>query len=163
MTLARATVQLASHDQAMQIALLARDHVEHGLGWSWTPDRVLESMRSADTNVAVVLDEGQRVQAFGIMRYGEQHAHLELLAVRPEQRRQGLASAVLRWLEAAARVAGAERITLECRRANAAARCLYLEHGYHERRIERGLYRQREDGIRLEKWLRPRADRADEG
>ncbi len=51
-------------------------------------------------------------------------------------RRKGIASEVVNWLESAARAAGSEQILVECRRANSPARCLYLEHGYHEKIIE---------------------------
>ena len=112
-------------------------------------------MLDPEVNVAVIV-QGALVLAFGIMRYGERHAHLELLAVRPEDRRAGLASAVVEWLESIASVAGMERILVECRRSNDAARCLYLEHGFHEHLIEPAMYSHAEDGIQLEKWLRLR-------
>jgi [ribosomal protein S18]-alanine N-acetyltransferase len=149
-------VHLASASDAEAIAEMSRDHIEFGLGWRYTPERVLGLIRDPESNVAVIHEDGA-VAAFGIMLYKEEHAHLSLLAVNPVFRRQGLASAILAWLEHAARVAGAERIGVECRRNNDPARCLYLEHGYHEQRIEAGMYRGQEDGICLEKWLRVRS------
>lgn len=153
------TVELARETHAGPIAEMSRDHIEQGLGWRWTRQRVLRAIHHPETNVCVVTGSDGEVTGFGIMEYLERHAHLELLAVRPAHRRQGIASAIVRWLEDAARVAGAERIVVECRRSNDAARCLYLEHGYHERRIERAYYGP-EDAIRLEKWLRARDDAA---
>jgi ribosomal-protein-alanine N-acetyltransferase len=153
--LADAAVQLARERHAAQIAVMSRDYIEHGLGWGWTAERVRATIRDPETNVGIVLRR-QAVLAFGIMAYAERDAHLLLLAVRPQCRRKGLASALMRWLETVAVVAGLQRVVVECRRGNDAARCLYLEHGYHECRIEAGMYRQREDGIHLEKWLRPR-------
>ena len=150
------TVKLAAEKHAAQIAEMSRDHIEHGLGWGWTRQRVLGSIRDTESNVGVIV-KSEVVHAFGIMRYGERHAHLELLAVRPESRRKGLGRSVVLWLEEVARVAGAERTLVECRRSNDAARHLYLELGYHEIVIERGMYRMSEDGIHLEKWLRPGA------
>ena len=147
-------VQLAPESAAFQIARLSRDHIEQGLGWSWTAERVLRAIRHRETNVAVICS-GDTVDAFGIMRYRDDDAHLALLAVRPACRRQGLATRILQWLESVAMAAGAERIVVECRRANGPARQLYAELGYHERWIEHGMYRDREDGIRLEKWFRP--------
>jgi len=148
-------VELAGDDAAAQIARLSRDHIEHGLAWGWTEDRVRAALGDADTNVAVIR-AGARVQAFGIMRYSERHAHLLLLAVRPAERRQGLATAIVTWLESVALAAGSERVVVECRRSNDAARCLYLDLGYHERLIESRMYGGREVGILLEKWLRSR-------
>jgi ribosomal-protein-alanine N-acetyltransferase len=150
------TVQLATERHAAQIAEMSRDYIEHGLGWGWTTKRIVKAIRDPETNVGVVV-EGGRVAGFGIMSYLETHAHLKLMAVCPASRRRGIASAILRWLESVAKVAGAERVLVECRRSNAPARTLYLEHGYNERNIEPGMYRGLEDGIHLEKWLRPPA------
>lgn len=146
-----AAVRLASLADAAGIALLSRDEIEQGLGWSWTAARVEHAIRDASTNVAVVRDNGVLI-AFGIMSYREDAAHLLLFAVRRAHQRQGIGSVVLRWLEEVARVAGLKRIHVECRRENAAARNFYGEHGYHEREISRRYYGA-EDAIRLEKWL----------
>jgi ribosomal-protein-alanine N-acetyltransferase len=135
---------------------MSRDYIEQGLRWGWNRAKVAKAIRDPETNVGVVVERGS-VVGFGIMNYLERHAHLQLLAVRPAHRRQGIASAILRWLETVANVAGAERILVECRRSNAPARTLYLEHGFHERNIEPAMYSGLEDGIHLEKWLRPRA------
>ncbi len=146
-------VGLATPSMAEQIAAMSRDEVEVGLGWQWTPQRVWESIRDRRCNVAVVR-EHQRVLAFAIMRYEETTAHLMLLAVRPEFRRKGFASALIRWLEDVAREAELRCIFVECRRNNDAARLLYLECGFYETTLQPRMYRRREDGIHLEKWLR---------
>ena len=150
--LADVAVQIASEVHARQIAEMSRDYIENGLGWRWRERRVLGEIRDLDTNVVVVV-LGSEVRAFGIMCYEDAHAHLILLAVRPEYRRKRLASAIITWLEAAARAAGAKKILVDCRRSNSAARTLYLVHDYHEKTIELDMYRQSEDGIHLEKWL----------
>ena len=146
-------VQLASGKHALQMAEMSRDYIEYGLGWGWTESRIAKAIASPDINAAVVLHEAS-VLAFGVMSYGERHAHLQLLAVRPVHRRKGLASSLIEWLEASAIVAGSERVLVECRRTNSPARLLYLEHGYHEKNVEHAMYRELEDGVRLEKWLR---------
>lgn len=150
--LTKATVTLATFYDAPIIAAMSRDYIEYGLGWRWTTQRILAAIRDAERNVAVIRD-GDAVIAFGIMHYMESHAHLELLAVLPTKRRQGLASAIVVWLEDVARAAGIKRIFVECRRNNDAARNLYHEHYYHEQVIEKGMYRGIEDGICLQKWL----------
>lgn len=148
-----AAVVLAVSCEASAIAAMSRDYIEYGLGWRWTGRRILAAICDPERNVAVIRD-GDTVIAFGIMHYLESYAHLELLAVLPARRRQGLASAIMIWLEDVARAAGINRILVECRRNNNAARNLYHEHYYHEQVIEKGLYRGIEDGIRLQKWLR---------
>ena len=151
--IADVAVRLATSEDAAQIAAMARDLIERGLGWGWREGRVLKAMGDRETNIAVVGEPGT-VAAFGIMSYSERHAHLLLLAVRPTHQRRGVGSAVLLWLERVAALAGTERVLVEARLANEAARCFYSEHGYHERYIERGMYRGFEAGIGLEKWLR---------
>jgi ribosomal-protein-alanine N-acetyltransferase len=160
--IADVAVRLARRADAVQIAQISRDHIEHGLPWRWRPERVAQAIADPQTNVVVVGEPGA-VMAFGIMSYLEDDAHLLLFAVRPAHRRQGVGSAVLLWLEEVARAAGAKRIRLEARRANAAARIFYNEHGYHERVIRRAMYGGTEDGIRFEKWLRSADADADAG
>jgi len=145
-------IRLATSADAADIAHMSRECIEDGLPWKWRPERVLRAIRSADTNVAVVRRQ-QALVAFGVMTYAEEDAHLLLFAVHPQQRRQGVGSAVLLWLEDVARAAGARRIRVETPRSNEAARCFYSEHGYHERTIQRRMYYDVLDGIRLEKWL----------
>jgi len=146
-------VRLATPGDADGIARLSRDTIEAGLAWRWTPRRVARAIADPNTNVVVVGGPAQ-VEAFGIMVYREDDAHLLLFAVRPEQRRHGIGSAVLAWLEEVARAAGVGRIVLEARRDNVAARSFYNELGYHERAIAHGMYGGAVDGVRLEKWLR---------
>jgi ribosomal-protein-alanine N-acetyltransferase len=150
--LADLAIRLARLDDAPGIAVMSRDAIEHGLPWSWRPGRVARAIRDADTNVAVAAGGGV-LAGFGIMSYLDDDAHLLLLAVRADRRRQGVGSAVVEWLEDVARAAGARRIRVEARLANAAARSFYNELGYHERAIARGLYGGVADGVRLEKWL----------
>jgi [ribosomal protein S18]-alanine N-acetyltransferase len=146
-------VRLAQAGDAAAIAEMSRDLIEHGLSWSWRPARVREAIRAANTNVAVVREQAL-LAAFGIMEYWDDDAHLVLFAVRPTFQRRGLGSMVLRWLEACAAAAGSQRIRIEARRDNEAARSFYNEHGYHERGIASRMYSGAADGVRLEKWLR---------
>jgi ribosomal-protein-alanine N-acetyltransferase len=163
--IADVAVRLARPEDAPCIAAMSRDHIEAGLGWGWTSSRVLRALRDGRTN-GVVAGPMHALHGFAIMRYHEDHAHLLLLAVDLAQRRRGIATAMIDWLEAVARTAGATHIRVECRRSNDAARGLYNQLGYHERAILRDAYAPRVDGIRLEKWLRPsnaRAGAADRG
>lgn len=131
---------------------MSRDSIEQGLPWRWTIGRVTRTIKDPNTNV-VVVGEQDAITAFGIMFYADDDAHLLLLAVRSTRQRRGVGSAVLLWLEAAARSAGAKRIRVEARRDNDAARSFYNEHGYHERVIKAAMYSGIADGICLEKWL----------
>jgi ribosomal-protein-alanine N-acetyltransferase len=145
-------IRLATAADAADIAAMSRDLIERGLGWKWTQARVLGALRDRETNVAVMRDN-DGLLAFGIMSYRDDAAHLLLFAVRESHRRRGVGSLLLRWLEDVARTAGIERIHVECRRTNLAARNFYGEHGYHEFVISKGYYGGVEDAIRFEKLL----------
>jgi ribosomal-protein-alanine N-acetyltransferase len=151
--IADVAIRLATAADARAIAEMSRDTIERGLPWTWRPERVSRAIRDRQTNVVVVGEPGG-LAAFGIMSYLEDDAHLLLFAVRAPRRRRGVGSAVLLWLEAVARAAGAQRVRVEARRENLAARDFYGAHGYHERAIARGMYSGMADGIHLEKWLR---------
>jgi ribosomal-protein-alanine N-acetyltransferase len=147
-----AVVRLALPADAAAIAAMSREAIEHGLPWSWRPERVARAIRDRDTNVAVIGEPGA-LAAFGIMSYRADDAHLLLFAVHRHRRRQGVGSALLQWLEDVARTAGCRRIRLEARWDNVAARSFYNEHGYHERVIRPAMYSGVLDGVQLEKWL----------
>jgi len=132
---------------------MSRDYIEQGLAWRWRDAKIAKAIRDPEVNVAVVGNE-RAVTAFGIMSYSEEDAHLLLFAVRRSSQRKGVGSALLIWLEAVARAAGAQRIRVEARAENVGARCFYSEHGYHERLLKKAIYDEKVDGVRLEKWLR---------
>lgn len=145
-------ITLAAPGDAHAIAELSRDVIEYGLHWRWTPERVQKSIGSPVKNVVVARDDG-RFAGFGIMQYRDDDAHLELLAVAREVRRQGVASALLRWLEACAVTAGIQAVRAEVRAENPAAREFYRRRGYAEIARLSGYYQGVEDAIRLEKRL----------
>ena len=146
-------IRLATSAEAQAIAEMSRTLIEHGLPWSWTPDRVRRAILAKDTNVAVVHDQSSLV-AFGIMEYLDDDAYLVLFAVQATRQRQGIGVVLLKWLEAAAVAAGSSHIRVDARRDNEAARNFYNEVGYHESRIRPHGYGEYIDQIRLEKWLR---------
>jgi len=145
-------IRLAREADARSIACLSRDCIEYGLGWKWTQHRVLRSIGERSTNVVVCRDPGG-LAGFAIMRYGEQEAHLLLLAVDPQRRRRGIGRSLMGWLEKTARIAGVGVIRLEARCANSAAGAFYRKLGYREIARVRGLYNGIEDGSRYAKDL----------
>jgi [ribosomal protein S18]-alanine N-acetyltransferase len=145
-------VRLATAADAPVIAEMSRQYIEHGLGWSWTPDRVLRAIQDRATNVAVA-HEATSVLGFGIMQYGERTAHLALLGVELDHRKRGLGMLLLSWLEQCAVVAGIERIRLEARSDNSEGLAFYHQHGYRQTAIIPGYYLGVLDAVRLEKKL----------
>ena len=142
------SLRLATLDDAAAIARMSRDLIEQGLGWSWTTPRVLRSVRGADTNVVLALED-QRVAGFAIMKYGDAEAHLLLLAVQPAAQRRGVGTALTRWVEGSALVAGIGQVYLEVRAGNAAARAFYERLGYVAVQALPGYYKAREAAVRM--------------
>ena len=124
-------LRLASLADADQIARMSSDLIEVGLGWSWTVQRVTRAIQCPDTTV-LTAKAGLTVQGFAIMRFGQDEAHLNLLAVAPNDRRRGLGRHLMQWLEESCRVAGSFVIYLEVRATNHVARCFYQRLGYRE-------------------------------
>lgn len=151
------SVRLATTDDAQAIAEMSRQYIEHGLGWSWTAARVRKAIRDPSTNVVVGHDSGG-ILGFGIMHYGEEAAHLALLAVAAEQRQRGLGAVLLTWLEQCAGVAGITHIRLEARVDNTAGLAFYARQGYRQIGIVAGYYLGVLDAVRFEKKLGPQPE-----
>ncbi len=146
-------ITLARSSDAARIAALSRDSIERGLSWSWTPQRVLRSLRDVATNTIVAREPGI-LAGFAIMKYRDDEAHLLLMAIHSARRRRGIASALLDWLEVTARVAGIASIRVEARDTNFAARQFYGKHGYMQVELLRGYYENRDDAVVLKRLLR---------
>lgn len=145
---------LARSADAVPIALMSRRLVEAGLPtWSWTTRRVARHLQDPECVVLVArrLDE---LAGFAIMGFGEESAHLNLLAVEPRFRRTGLGRRMVRWLEETAVVAGTFEVTLEARAGNAGARRFYRRLGYTEIDVLPGYYDHIEDAVRMTRDLR---------
>jgi ribosomal-protein-alanine N-acetyltransferase len=147
-----ATLGLARSDDARLIAEMSRDLIEHGLPWSWTQARVRHFIGGADSSVVVARRDGA-LAAFAIMHFGDEVAHLNLLAVAAAHRRQGLGTQLIRWLCATAVDAGIFRIDLELRSRNQTARDFYLKLGFEETGLIEGYYQGREAALRMSRRL----------
>jgi ribosomal-protein-alanine N-acetyltransferase len=151
------TLGLARAADAQEIAEMSRDLIEHGLTWSWTPARVQHFIAGTESSVIVARRERQgdarRIAAFAIMHFGDEVAHLNLLAVAPEHRRQGLGRQLMDWLTATAIEAGVFRINLELRTQNAQARAFYASLGFDQLGVVQGYYQGREAALRMSRRL----------
>jgi ribosomal protein S18 acetylase RimI-like enzyme len=101
----------------------------------------------------VACDRG-RIAGFAIMEFGDERAHLVLLAVRPAQRRMGIGRRLVDWLLESARTAGIASLHLELRSGNEAARGFYRAMGFDETLVVPGYYRGRESALRMIRVLR---------
>ena len=144
---------LARRGDAARLAAMSRRLIEAGLEPCWTAERI-ERHQRRDDSVVLTARSGGAVVGFAIMEYGDDAAHLNLLAVEPAHRRQGLGRRLVGWLEETASVAGTFTIRLEVRAGNRAARDFYAALGYHENGWAAGYYRGAEDAIRFARDLR---------
>lgn len=157
------TLGLAQNHDAREIAEMSRDLVEHGLPWSWTPTRVQHFISGDDSQVVVARNNrrgdprygmpapgaGRGIDGFAIMHFGDELAHLNLLAVAPESRRQGIGRQLMEWLITTAVEAGVFRIDLELRTQNDAARAFYETLGFARQGVVPGYYEGREAALRM--------------
>lgn len=153
MTAHAISVRLSGPHDAQAIALMSRDLVESGLGWKYDAARVLKAIRDPETLTPVACDRG-RIAGFAIMEFGDERAHLVLLAVRPTHRRMGIGRRLVHWLVESARVAGMASLHLELRTGNEAARGFYRAMGFDETIVVPGYYRGREAALRMIRVLR---------
>ena len=90
---------------------------------------------------------------YGIVAVAAGEAHLLNLSVAPHWQRRGIGAELTAFLAKLARDYGAERIFLEVRPSNAAARALYARAGFAEIGLRRGYYpvlSGREDAVVME-------------
>lgn len=127
---------------------MSRDWIEAGLPWSWTPERVAASVRSSIA-IAAVARDSDRITGFGIMRYGDDEAHLDLFGVADRYRRLGVGRRLLQWLEKPALVAGVSSVFLEVRASNRGAQAFYERLGYRKLGSIENYYQGRESAIRM--------------
>jgi len=158
------TIRLAEPRDAQAVAMMSRDFVESGLGWKYDAARVLRAIRDRETLAVVACESGKSAGArgaltgFAIMEFGDERAHLVLLAVRPSHRRLGIGQRMLEWLLESARIAGMASIHLELRAGNDAARGFYRAKGFYETVLVPGYYRggegRKEGALRMLRVLR---------
>jgi ribosomal-protein-alanine N-acetyltransferase len=147
------TLRLAAPADAAPIAAMSRELIEAGLPWSWTPERVARNLARRDTLVLTARG-AERLAGFAIMQFGEERAHLSLLAVRPDYQRLGLARRMLEWLTASALTAGIASVHLELRETNLGARRFYLEQDFAETARIPGYYRGVETAVHMLREIR---------
>jgi ribosomal-protein-alanine N-acetyltransferase len=147
------TLQLADRTDAAVLAAMSRDLIEAGLGWRYRAQPIRQLIEDPET-VTLVARSGEAVAGFGIMKFGEERAHLVLLAVRADFRRRGIARRLIEWLVTSAATAGVASIHVELRARNTAAYAFYRGIGFAETLRVPGYYAGRETAIRMLRLLR---------
>lgn len=146
-------IEPARAKDAVLLAAMARQYVEEGLRPGWSAARIGWHVREADS-VVLTARSALAIAGFAVMRYADDSAHLNLLAVAPAHRRRGIARGLVQWLEETALTAGTFRIGLELRAGNEVARAFYRALGYSELGEIPGYYQGVESAIRMVRDLR---------
>ena len=97
--------------------------------WSEQRYQAVFQVGAPDRVLWVVEDEGA-IQGFLVARFADAECELENLVVAVAQRRRGVGLQLIQTLIAAARQRRVERILLEARESNMAARALYEKVGF---------------------------------
>jgi ribosomal protein S18 acetylase RimI-like enzyme len=155
------TIRLAEPGDARAIAEMSRDFIESGLGWRYDAASIQRAMKRRETAVIVaserqtyVAGEKPGIAGFAIMDFGDERAHLVLLAVQPVLRRRGTGRRLVDWLMESAVSAGMASVHLELRADNEAARRFYRALGFSETVLMPKYYNGREAAMRMVRVLR---------
>jgi ribosomal-protein-alanine N-acetyltransferase len=147
------TISPAIHEDARHIAALSERLIETGLPKSWTARRISGCIRHRDS-VVLTARADKKLIGFAIMRFADDAAHLNLLAVEPAFQRSGIGQRLVAWLEESAIVAGTFMVSLEVRADNTAALGFYNALGYQETGTVSGYYSGLADATLLARDLR---------
>jgi ribosomal-protein-alanine N-acetyltransferase len=143
----------ARASDAPRLAAMSHALIESGLRPAWGAQRIGWYVRDAES-VVLTARSDRSIAGFAVMRYRDDTAHLNLLAVDPAHRRRGIARRLVTWLEETALTAGTYIIGLELRAQNEAARAFYAVLGYREVGRIPGYYQGVEAAIRMERDVR---------
>jgi ribosomal-protein-alanine N-acetyltransferase len=132
-------------DSAMSYVPMAEAHLDRVVaieeavhGHPWTRGNFADSIAAGyDCWIAC---RGTTIAGYGVITTAAGEAHLLDLSVAPEWQRQGIGAGLTRFLMGIARERGAGRMYLEVRPSNAAARALYVAHGFREIGLRRNYY-----------------------
>jgi ribosomal-protein-alanine N-acetyltransferase len=103
-----------------------------------------------------IAERGIQLVGYGIVMIAAGEAHLLNLSVSPQWQRRGIGRELTHFFLKLSRDYGAERIYLEVRPSNTAARALYADTGFEEVGVRRDYYPAatgREDAVVMERRL----------
>jgi len=66
----RTHIEFARFSDAAEIGVMSKNDIEYGLGWKYTPERIVKLIDDRSKNVVVARVESKLV-GFGIMTYHE--------------------------------------------------------------------------------------------
>lgn len=149
----KALIEFAAFSDAAEIGMISKKDIEDGLGWKYTPERIVKLIGDNSKNVVVARVES-KLAGFGIMTYHEDQANLDLLAVKRCFRRMKIGTQIVQWLEEVAMTAGAFNIFVQVRARNTEAVEFYESLGFLVLDEKKAYYSGVEAGLIMAKSLR---------
>ena len=106
----------------------------------WTRQCYLD-LSPLETISFFVVKDGEELVGYMLYQVWEEEMELHTIAVDPERRRQGIARKMIAFMKEDATARAVERIFLQVRPSNEAARSLYQSFGFNVIGVRRGYYR----------------------
>lgn len=147
-------VQIRQGHRADVDAMLALEAVFPSDRMSRRSVRRFLTVSTARVLVAVNSDGAMLGNLIGLHRAGSRALRIYSVVVAPDARGLGIGQRLVEALQALALAEGCDRVTLEVRADNAAARALYAKLGYREAALLPGYYEDGSDGLRLVRTVR---------
>jgi ribosomal-protein-alanine N-acetyltransferase len=149
----RITIRNGSVDDLQEVIAIERAAFPHP--WSLDAFRRELSLPFSRLLIAEIDDNGanKKVAGFLCRWIIVDECHVLNVAVHPALRRRGIGRKLMTYVVEESRQAGVRLMTLEVRRSNFAARQLYREMGFEERRLRKNYYTIGEDAIEMERTL----------
>ena len=120
----------------------------------WTKDFLISQLPD-DRHIFIVAADGDTVLGYVGMMYVLDEGYISNVAIAPEQRRQGIADALINELLARCQALELSFATLEVRAGNAPAISLYEKHGFSPVGKRKNYYDfPKEDAILMTKFFR---------
>ena len=147
--------------QSLKIVKMQEKHIEEisaieTLCFSvpWSYNALAEELSNPLAVFIAALDEQKKVLGYAGMHHIIDEGYIANIAVHPDFRRQGIATALLQRLDRYSHENGLALLTLEVRASNAAAIGLYRREGFNEQGIRRGFYQApSEDAVIMTKYF----------
>lgn len=114
---------------------------------AWSEKSVLETLDQPNT-ICLIAEKAGRMAGYILVYKAADEAEIARIAVAEELKRQGVASSLMKELLLKCREQGIEKVLLDVRESNAAARAFYGKTGFREDGIRQHFYEDpQEDGI----------------
>jgi len=152
--LARTPITLRDMTRADLAAVAAIETLVFPDPW---PEASFDSELSQPGMYARIAEREGRLAGYSLTWLGGSAGHLGNLAVAPDQRRRGVAAALLDDLLHHARLHDAASVMLEVRASNAAAQALYRSRGFRVAGLRRRYYRDGGEDALIMEWRAPQS------